>query len=86
MKYAVGDDYGSVRDILMTMKNDLDVLLLTRAFGKKQAYAFGIPQGEPKDLFTFVRAELGNEYGGLTSYKMDAINKDWEKKGIKYKF
>jgi hypothetical protein len=86
MKYGIGDDYGSVRDILMTMKNDLDVLSIMRAFGKRQAYVLGIPQGEPKDLFTFVRAELGNEYAGLTSYKMDAINKDWAKKGIKYKF
>ena len=86
MKYAVGDDYGSVRDILKTMKNDLDVLTIMKAFGKRQAYAFGIPTGEPKDLFTFVRAELGNEYGGITSYKMDAINKDWSSKGITYKF
>jgi hypothetical protein len=86
MKYGIGDDYGSVRDILKTMKNDLDVLSIMKAFGKRQAYVFGIPQGEPKDLFTFVRAELGNEYGGITSYKMDAINKDWSAKGIKYKF
>lgn len=86
MKYGIGDDYASVRNILMTMKNDLDVLSLNKAFGKRQAYVFGIPQGEPKDLFTFVRAELGNEYGGVSSAKMDAVNKDWQKKGIKYQF
>ena len=86
MKYCVGDDYGSVRDTLMKLKNDLDVNLVVKAFGQRQGYCFGIPAGEPKDLFTFVRSELGSEYGGITSYKMDAINKDWAKKGIKYKF
>ena len=86
MKYCIGDDYGSVRDNLMKLKNDLDVNLLAKAFGTRQGYCFGIPAGDTKDLFTFVKSELGSEYGGLTSYKLDAVNKDWAKKGIKYRF
>ena len=84
MRYAVGDDYAGVRDTLMKMKNDLDVNLITKAYGVRQLYAFGIPSGEPKDLFTAVRSELGSEWWGLSSSKMDAVNKDWSKKGIKY--
>ena len=84
-KYGIGDNYGAVVDTLKKLKNDLDVNQLIKVYGTKQNYIFGIPQGAPRDLFTNVRAELGNEYGGLTSYKLDAINKDWTKKGIKYK-
>jgi len=84
-KYGIGDNYGAVVDTLKKLKNDLDVNQLIKVYGTKQNYIFGIPQGAPRDLFTNVRAELGNEYGGLTSYKLDAINKDWAKKGIKYK-
>lgn len=83
-KYGIGDNYGSVRDILKKMKNDLDVLLLIKAYGSRQNYIFGIPQGEKKDLFTNIREELGNEFFGLSSSKLDAINEDWKKKNIKY--
>lgn len=83
-KYGIGDNYGAVRDLLMKMNNDLDVLLMVKAYGARQGYVFGIPQGEPKDLFTTIRNELGNEFFGLTSSKLDAINQNWKKKGIKY--
>lgn len=83
MKYAVGDDYGSVQDSLKKMKNDLDVAKLIKAFGKRTSYNFGIPMGD-YDLLTFVRKELGNEYGGLTAYRVNDINKDWAAKKITY--
>lgn len=86
MKYGVGDSYSDVRDVLMKMKNNLDVNLLVKQYGLRQLYVFGIPVGAPKDLFTAVRSELGNEWGGLSSSKMDAINADWTKKGISYRF
>ncbi len=84
MKVGLGDNYGGVRDTLMLMKNDLDVNAIVKAFGQRQAYVFGIASGGPKDLFTMVKSELGDEWGGLTSYKLDAINADWKKKGISY--
>jgi hypothetical protein len=84
-KYGIGDNYGAVVDTLKKLKNDLDVNMLIQVYGAKQNYIFGIPQGAPRDLFTNLRAELGNEYGGLTSYRLNKINEDWAKKGIKYK-
>jgi len=84
-KYGIGDNYGAVVDTLKKLKNDLDVNQLIKVYGTKQNYIFGIPQGAPRDLFTNLRAELGNEYGGLTSYRINQINTDWTKKGIKYK-
>jgi hypothetical protein len=84
MRYAVGDDYAAVESTLKSMKNNLDVAKLIAAFGNRQNYAFGIPVGNPMDLFTFVKSELGNEWGGLTSARVTSINKDWAAKGIKY--
>jgi uncharacterized protein YneF (UPF0154 family) len=86
MRYCLGDDYASVEKTLLKMKNDLDVNYLVKAFGKRQGYCFGIPEGGLRDLFTFVRSELGTEYGGLSDSRLVAVNKDWVKKGIKYKF
>lgn len=86
MRYCLGDDYSSVEKTLMKMKNDLDVNYLVKAFGKRQGYCFGIEEGGLRDLFTFVRSELGTEYGGLSDSRLVNVNKDWAKKGIKYKF
>jgi hypothetical protein len=84
-KYGVGDSYGSVVDVLTQLKNNLDVALLIKAYGTKQNFVFGIPTGEKRDLFTNVQAELGNEFGGLTSYRITQINNNWTNKGITYK-
>jgi hypothetical protein len=84
MRYAAGDDYGNVETNLKKMNNNLDVAMLVKAFGFRQDYLFGIPEGEPKDLFTFVKSELGNEYFGITSYRLKNINANWKGKGITY--
>ena len=84
MRFAVGDDYGTVQDTLKKMKNDLDVAKLIKAFGTRQDYAFGIPVGDKMDLLTYVKKELGNEWGGLTAYRVTDINKDWAAKKISY--
>ena len=84
MRFAVGDDYGAVQDSLKKMKNDLDVAKLIKAFGTRQDYAFGIPVGDKMDLLTYVKKELGNEWGGLTAYRVTDINKDWAAKKITY--
>ena len=85
MRYAVGDDYGKVVEIMKSMKNDLDVSTIIKAFGIRQNYLFGIPTGEPQDLLTWIARELGEEWAGITSYRVTQINNDWSKKGIKYK-
>jgi hypothetical protein len=84
-KYGIGDAYGTVVDTLKQLKNNLDVALLIKAYGTKQNYVFGIPTGEKRDLFTNIQAELGNEYGGLTGYRITQINNNWLSKGITYK-
>lgn len=84
MRYCAGDDYGTVEATLKKMKNDLDVAKLIKAFGKRQDYCFGIPASGELDLFTYVQKELGNDWGGLTNYRVKNINADWKKKGIKY--
>lgn len=84
-KYGIGDSYGTASDTLKKMQNNLDVALLIKAYGTKQNYVFGIPTGEKRDLFTNIQAELGNEYGGITSYRITQINDNWQSKGITYK-
>lgn len=84
MRYAIGDNYDSVEATLKQMKNNLDVALLMKAFGLRQDYAFGLDTGTPKDLFTFVQSELGDEWGGVTAYRVTSINADWATKGISY--
>jgi len=84
MRYCAGDDYGTVEVTMKKMKNNVDVAKLIAAFGKRQDYCFGIPTGNPMDLFTYVQKELGNDWGGLTNYRVANINKDWKSKGITY--
>jgi hypothetical protein len=83
--YGLGDNYGAVKQVLLLMKNNADVLKLVQAYGSRQNYVFGIPQGEKRDLFTNIRAELGDEYFGLYTQKLNDINADWLKKKISYK-
>lgn len=83
MRYAVGDDYGSVVNTLKKMENKLDAALLIDAFGVKQNYAFGIPTGDPMDMLSFIKTELGNEWWFINRIKQ--INEDWSSKGIPYK-
>jgi len=85
MKVCVGDNYSAVEDVMKKMQNNLDVALLIEAFGVRQNYCFGLPQGEPIDLITFVKKELGNDYLGLTEYRLNNIKESWQKKGITYK-
>lgn len=82
MRYAVGDDYGSVVDVSKKMQNKLDAALLLDAFGIKQNYAFGIPTGTPMDMLTFIKTELGNEWWFKNRIK--DINDNWYSKGIPY--
>ena len=83
--YGLGDNYNAVKDTLKLMKNNADVSKLITAYGSRQNYVFGIPQGEKRDLFTNIRAELGDEFFGIYTQKLEDIRKDWLKKKITYK-
>jgi hypothetical protein len=82
--YGLGDNYTAVRDTMKLMKNNADVAKLITAYGSRQNYVFGIPQGEKKDLFTNIRAELGDEFFGIYTQKLEDIRADWKKKKITY--
>jgi hypothetical protein len=85
MRYCVGDSYSDVETIMKKMQNNLDVAMLVDAFRTRQNYCFGIPTGTPLDLLSFVRKELGNDWGGITDYRVKNINDNWQRKGITYK-
>lgn len=75
--------------ILTKMQTDLDVELLTKAFGSRPAHKlWGVISvgSDPVSLSTIVRETMGSNSvtGGLGS-KIEDINKDWSNKGITYK-
>ena len=80
---CAGDSYSTAEENLKKMMNDLDVALLIKAFGKRQDYCYGVPLSEYA-LFAYIQKELGNEWGGITAYRVKNINADWKKKGITY--
>lgn len=83
MNRSIGDDYGKVVNIMTKMKNDTDVAKIIKAYGKRQLYVFGLPDGSPIDLFTTINKELGNELY-MTSFRVSQINSDWKKKNITF--
>ena len=83
IRYAVGDNYGAVVDICKKMMNDKDVQELILAYGSRQLTFFAIPTGEPLDLFSAIKKELGDELL-LFSFRVSSINDNWKNKGIKY--
>jgi hypothetical protein len=84
IRYCAGDDYGNAELTMKKMKNDLDVAKLIKAYGIRQRYCFGLPAGSKLDLFSTINAELGQEWFGLTNYRVRNINEDWKAKGITY--
>jgi hypothetical protein len=85
MRYCVGDSYGTAEEVMKKMQNNLDVALLIDAFDMRQNYCYGIPTGLPLDLIAFLKKELGNDWFGLTDYRVVRINENWTKKGITYR-
>lgn len=78
MRYsAVADDYKMVVEALTKMRNNLDVALLIVAYGTRQEYNFGIPAGQPKNLFQQVADDLSET-------RRKEINTDWNNKQITY--
>jgi hypothetical protein len=84
IQFCVGDDYDTVVKISKRMMNNLDVAKLIKAYGTRQRYCFGLPAGGKDDLFTSLQAELGQEWGGITNYRIKQINENWKSKGITY--
>jgi hypothetical protein len=85
MRYSIGDNYGAVVSTMQKMMNDKDVVQLINDYGNRQTYVFGIPAGQPKDLFSTIKSELGDAWGGITGYQVDKINNNWQTKKITYR-
>lgn len=77
---AVSDDYDSAENVLMQMKNTLDVVMLIQAFGTRQEWWFGpIPDGPKKTLPEFVRDDFWQS-------RINRVNNYFERSGINVRF
>jgi len=75
----IDDDYDEALIVLKTPKNEADMKLLIKAFGFRQEYSFGMPDGPPKDLVQMVKSNLSRKY-------KDAINAAYRDRKIKIRF
>jgi hypothetical protein len=75
----VSDDREDAGVQVTRVKNNADFKLLYKAFGKRQEYTFGIPTGGEKDLAAFIVANMPRE-------KIEIINANYLRKGIKFQF
>ncbi|MCI4667441.1 MAG: hypothetical protein MRZ79_04715 [Bacteroidia bacterium] len=76
---AVADDKARAETLLKEMNNQADVLGLIAAYGKKQHYWFGLPDGEPQDLPAAISREL-------SASAIRRVNKLYQERGIKYRW
>lgn len=76
---ALDDNKNDAVYQLTRVKNGADLANLIKFFGKRQEYFFGIPAGSQMDLQQFVRSNL-------SSSQIAAVNDNYLRKAIKYRF
>lgn len=76
---AIDDNKDDAGYQVARVKNDADVAVLIQQFGKRQEYFFGIPTGSPKTLPEFITSNLSQS-------KINAINDNYSRKNIKFRF
>lgn len=76
---AIDDNKKDAQYQVSRVKNDADVATLIQVFGNRQEYAFGLPVGSLKDLQQFIKSNLSTN-------QIMAINLNYSRKGIKYRF
>jgi hypothetical protein len=81
LKYSgLSDDKNKAFNLLFTyIHNDADIALLTKYFGKRQEYAFGLPVGGKKNLSEFVASNLNNQ-------QIARINQAYAKSKMAFRF
>lgn len=81
LKYTKLDDKKDLAFELLFkyFHNDSDIALLTKYFGKRQEYAFGIPVGNPKNLSEFVTTNLSRD-------QINRLNNAYGKSRMKFRF
>jgi hypothetical protein len=84
MRTSLSNDSGTIKDMALLMKNDLDVAKLYKAFGTRTTFVFGVPS-DSYTLFGAMRKGIELDAFGVFSWRIGSINKDWESKGITYR-
>ena len=81
LKYTKLDDKKDLAFELLFkyFHNDADIALLTKYFGQRQEYAFGVPIGRPKNLSEFVTTNLSKE-------QINRLNNAFLKSKMKFRF
>jgi hypothetical protein len=77
---SIADNKDNAERQLKMVQNDLDLNMLIEAYGKRQLYFYGIPDGNKTTLVGAIAT------GELSDKRIDSINKDYAKKGIKFRF
>ena len=77
---ATSDNKSNIEKQLKMVQNDLDFLLLTQAYGLRQHYIFGIPDGDKTTLIGQIAT------GELSDKRIKSINANYATKGIKFRF
>jgi hypothetical protein len=81
---SLSNDSGTIKDVALLMKNDLDVAKLFKSYGTRTDYVFGVPS-DSYTLFGAMRKGIEADAFGAFSWRLGQINKDWESKGITYR-
>jgi hypothetical protein len=76
---SISDDKKDAGYQVMRVKNDADVAVLYKAFGKRQEYYFGVPYGGLRDLMAFITSNLSSD-------AIATINDNYRRKNIKFRF
>lgn len=80
LKYSALDDNKEDAGYqLARVQNDGDVATLIQQFGRRQEYFFGLPLGDLKTLPEFVTSNLSQS-------KIEAINDNYRRKNIKFRY
>jgi hypothetical protein len=81
LKYSTIDDKPDTAEnaIINTIFNDLDFLKLAQAYGVRQLYIFGIPDGSARDLTATVTKEF-------SSKRLERVNETLRKRGVTISF
>jgi hypothetical protein len=81
LKYSKLDDKKDLAFGLLFkyFHTDADIALLTKYFGKRQEYAFGLPIGKPKNLSEFIATNLSKE-------QITRLNNAYAKSRMKFRF
>jgi len=76
---ALDDDKADAAYQAARVKNNADLKLLYKNFGKRQEYFFGVPSGSEKDLQQFLRSNLSDS-------QIQIINQNYRNKNISFQY